>query len=57
MMAKHIEGLYEIAKEYEQNNNAEECYHRLADLCDSIMEIDKFQFEMDQFSIDEESYL
>lgn len=52
-MAKHIEGLYEIAKEYEKKHNEEECYHRLAALCDSIMNIDRFQFELDQFSLDE----
>ena len=52
-MAKHIEDLYEIVKEYEQSNNLDECYHRLADLCDSIMEISEFQFELEQFSKDE----
>ena len=26
-MARHIEGLYEITKEFEKDNNAEECYH------------------------------
>lgn len=56
-MAKHIEDLYEIVKEYEQSNNLDECYHRLADLCDSIMEISEFQFELEQFSKDEKSYL
>lgn len=26
-MAKHIVGLYEITKEFERDNNTEECYH------------------------------
>lgn len=50
-MAKHIEGLYGIVKDYEKNNDAEECYHRLAELCDSIIDIDKFKFDMEQFSV------
>lgn len=55
-MARHIEGLYEITKEFEKDNNAEECYHRLANLCDSIMNIDEFKFDLDQFSIEEKKY-
>lgn len=55
-MARHIEGLYEITKEFEKDNNAEECYHRLANLCDSIMNIDEFRFDLDQFGIEEKKY-
>lgn len=53
MAAKHIEGLYEITRDYEKENNQEECYHRLAGLCDSIMNIDDFSFDLDKFSINE----
>ena len=52
-MAKHIEGLYEITKLYEIENNQDECYHRLASLCDSIMKIDEFSFDLDKFSLNE----
>ena len=55
-MAKHIVGLYEITKEFEKDNNTEECYHRLANLCDSIVNIDEFKFDMDQFSLDEKKF-
>ena len=52
-MARHIDGLYLITKEYEQNKNVEDCYHRLAGLCDAIMKIDDFPFDLDQFTVDE----
>lgn len=52
-MAKHIEGLYEIVKDIEKENNLEECYHRLAGLCNSIMHIDEFSFSLDLFDLKE----
>lgn len=52
-MARHIEGLYEIAKEIEQENGLEECYHRLVGLCDSIINIDEFPFSLDMFCLQE----
>lgn len=50
-MARHIEGLYEIAKEIEKENGLEECYHRLVGLCDSIINIDGFPFALDMFCL------
>ena len=53
IMARHIEGLYEIAKEIEKENDLEECYHRLVGLCDSIINIDEFPFALDMFCLQE----
>ncbi len=52
-MARHIQGLYEIAKEIEKENGLEECYHRLVGLCDSIINIDEFPFALDMFCLQE----
>lgn len=54
-MARQIEGLYKIAKEIEKENGIDECYNRLVRLCDSIINIDEFPFELDMFSLQEKS--
>lgn len=54
-MTRHIDGLYEIAKEIEKENGLEECYHRLAGLCNSIINIDEFPFALNMFGLQEKS--
>jgi len=42
--------LYEISLEIEKELNYERIYNRIVMLCDRIMKIDKFQFDLNQFS-------